>query len=485
MTIILSSANVLAHKEGLKHKNLSISESKELLEHVQYLLSDRETIDYEDPKFNLILSKYDYDLFKIYRSFIEFDKSDKTLADINNAAKFLDLSCDNLDIETIFTQFFRKMSHNLIGRDLEDLLPENLYDSWYEGYRYIKIPLWLVKKYPHIVNYTNGPNCLSVNSKFSIKNLKEFNEFISKFANIHNGYITPMHGHQKINSYLITKDFINVVSFNPRRYVEHNLKYGECAKKSFKERMLYSEKNSYLTIEKRLLYEEFLEYLPKFSRALKDYFDSNDFLDYSDQVDNIISHYICEHTEQDDDYDPLVVNLIALSDASNINDLKPLIQTLNKDRKSEFLRHAVTANLDFDFIKWLIKNGADTNYKFKFRGETPLMASFRNIKVMKLLLKCGADINAQNKKSETALFYAIKFNNLEAVKILIDKGANVNAFTDPSVPVLDNTDFVSTPLIWAERYASKEIINLLIKHQAKEGSADPKKIKEWIDKGPS
>ena len=113
------------------------------------------------------------------------------------------------------------------------------------------------------------------------------------------------------------------------------------------------------------------------------------------------------------------------------------------------------------------------------------MASFRNTEVMKLLLKAGAKTEVNNKKNETALFYAIKFNNLEAVKILIDNGANVNAFTDPKViNVVDNTDFINTPLIYAKRYASKDIIDLLIARGAKEGPADPEKVKKWINEGP-
>jgi ankyrin repeat protein len=178
-----------------------------------------------------------------------------------------------------------------------------------------------------------------------------------------------------------------------------------------------------------------------------------------------------------DDYDPTVVNFMALFGVDKINDLKSFIKNLGIDRKSEFLHHAVAANLNFDFINWLIQNGANVN--FKFRNETVLMASFRNPKIMKLLLKNGANIEEQNKEKETALFFAIKFNNLESVKILIDNGANVNALT-----VFDNIYSSKTPLVYAKRYASREIIDLLIKHGAKDGPADPEKVQAWIDEGP-
>ena len=256
INIIFSTASVFACEEKPEPPKLSLAESKQLLADVQYLLSDKETIDYVDPRLNEILNKYEhkYKLFKIYKAFIEFDKSNKTKEDINRAADFLQCHRDNLHEETILREFFCKMTHRLLGRDLSHFLPEDPDESWDQGYKYIKIPLWLVRKYPYIVNSTNGPYTLTVNAKHSIKNLKEFNDFMSKFANIHHGYLTPMHGRQKINSYLTTKHFIDVISFNPRLYVEHDLKYGECARKSFKERMLYSEKDSYLTIENRLRY---------------------------------------------------------------------------------------------------------------------------------------------------------------------------------------------------------------------------------------
>ena len=84
-TTLLLNARISACEEPIKSKILNLAESEQLLEDVQYLLSDKETIDYNDPRLNEILNKYDYNLFKIYKAFIEFDKSDKTQTDIDKA----------------------------------------------------------------------------------------------------------------------------------------------------------------------------------------------------------------------------------------------------------------------------------------------------------------------------------------------------------------------------------------------------------------
>jgi hypothetical protein len=493
--MLFSNTSVFAYEKESKQLQLTLEESQQLLEDVQYLLSDKETIDYDDLKLNKMLNKHQhkYDLFKIYKAFIEFDKSAKIKEDTDKAKNILldhfnkiNQYCywseDSSDEANIMNHFLSLISGGELTDDLAHLLPGEREKNYNNGYKYIKIPLWLMLKHPQIISI-DGVYTLTVNAKNSIKNLKEFDDFMSHFAKIHLGYLTPFAGHQKINAYLNTKHFIDIISFDPKQYI--NTQIGICAKQSFNERMLYSEKVSYLSIKHRLKYEKFLESLHRFSSALSRYYQTNyDLSNYSNQTDNIISYYVCDHTEQNyDEYDPTVVNFMALSGIHKINDLRSLIKTLGVEYKSEFLHHAVVANLDFNFIHWLIQNGADVNYKF--RNETALMASFRNIEVMKLLIKSGVNIAAENKAKETALFYAIKFNNLEAVTFLIDIGANINATTVPKAISSDKRPFSKTPLIYAKRYASKEVVDLLIKHGAKDGSADPDVAKEWIALGHS
>lgn len=487
LLLIISFANIsiasTIYSSAVQEK-LTPSKSKQIREDVQYLLSDKETIDYEDSRLNAILNKYSdrYKLFKVYKDFIEFDKSNV----ISDSQK-------NSEIQDKFDSFLRMMSHSAIAQDgLDEALQEDIDSACYNGYRYIKIPLWLVRKYPKIVNGKGFYN-LSVNSENSIRKLPEFQNFMDNFSKIHPGYLTPKHGKQEINSYLMTRYFVNVVSFNPSAYIKHY----DTAKKSFKDHMLYVEQESYLSIERRLKYERFLASLKKFSSALSRYYQENHGISrYATQTDIILSTYVFDHKGREsmynkkdscdpDYYDPTLVNFIIMVGVDNVNYLKPVIKDLGIESKSEILRHAVLANIDIDFIKWLINNGSDPNYPFKqFQYEYPLITSFRNVDVMKLLIESGAKIDASNITGETALFYAIKFNNLEAVRLLINNGANVNAKTNPKIRHIDNADFINTPLIYAKRYASQEIVELLVNHEAEHGPADPQKIDEWIAQGP-
>ena len=77
-------------------------------------------------------------------------------------------------------------------------------------------------------------------------------------------------------------------------------------------------------------------------------------------------------------------------------------------------------NTYLKIIKFLIKNGANVNAKGKY-GDTPLFKA-PNLEIAKLLIKHGADVNAQNSYSETPLF---KAPNFEIVKLLIENGADV------------------------------------------------------------
>ena len=84
-----------------------------------------------------------------------------------------------------------------------------------------------------------------------------------------------------------------------------------------------------------------------------------------------------------------------------------------------------------DFIKYLVKNGADINERHYDNGPTPLMFAITSEKkeLIKALLENGADINAQSSDPESALILAIKNNSFEMVKFLIEQGANVDALT--------------------------------------------------------
>lgn len=87
-------------------------------------------------------------------------------------------------------------------------------------------------------------------------------------------------------------------------------------------------------------------------------------------------------------------------------------------------------------IKSLLKQGADINAMID-DGNALMYASLGgHIKVVELLIKHGADVDAVDKLSQTALMMASYTGYLDVVKALVAAGADVNAKNDGGMTAL-------------------------------------------------
>ena len=130
-------------------------------------------------------------------------------------------------------------------------------------------------------------------------------------------------------------------------------------------------------------------------------------------------------------------------------------QTLTPLHVALWYRHEGVAEV-------LIDKGADINAKDK-SGYTPLhFAAIKgNSKSAALLITKGADVNVKSRAGQTPLHLAADYGYKDVIELLIAKGADVNVQTGS-----DNA------LSLAQKKRHQEIVELLLKHGAKEPTLD-------------
>lgn|GEM_PF-5383627 len=83
---------------------------------------------------------------------------------------------------------------------------------------------------------------------------------------------------------------------------------------------------------------------------------------------------------------------------------------------------------DFDAVKALLDKGASLDQATGWRQDTELMiaAEYRQLPIVKELLRRNVNVNKQNKEGKTALMEACHQGSLEVTKELLANGAQVN-----------------------------------------------------------
>lgn len=106
----------------------------------------------------------------------------------------------------------------------------------------------------------------------------------------------------------------------------------------------------------------------------------------------------------------------------------------------------------FRIVKLLIKMGADVT-QANHNGGTCLINSVHNYHLIKYILSHGADINASDHESKTALHYAIHQGRTEACKLLLQEGA------DPMLTANNNDDALQLSCIGGHVDIFKHLIS--------------------------
>ena len=126
-----------------------------------------------------------------------------------------------------------------------------------------------------------------------------------------------------------------------------------------------------------------------------------------------------------------------------------------------FIRAAERGNLRI--LKQMLKKGANVN-SYDEDGKTAftLAAEHGHSEAMGVLIEAGADVNKDDSRWDTPLCYAVKNNHVECVSLLIESGADVNKHGSRG----------KTPLIIASKNGHDEAVRLLVEAGADLNQSD-------------
>ncbi len=138
---------------------------------------------------------------------------------------------------------------------------------------------------------------------------------------------------------------------------------------------------------------------------------------------------------------PIKAMLVPLSSTPENQKLSQFINAINQNniaQTRELLREGMSPNagifraIDLDspiqMLKLLIEFNVDVNIEHGTTTNTPLMiaAQANRIKLCRLLIQHGAEINKTNRWGKTALYFAGKNNHIAVCKLLLEHGATID-----------------------------------------------------------
>ncbi len=161
------------------------------------------------------------------------------------------------------------------------------------------------------------------------------------------------------------------------------------------------------------------------------------------QTSPLTNKHIGKHLTSNRAVKQLIDNVInALNDENSenckkkyvdINLLKDLIEDYNFNINLKDL-HIACRDGNIDKVQLLIKNGVNVNTRDENHGMTPLLivcyslpiSYSLSIKIARLLLDNGAEVNQTNKDGTTPLYITCQKGHVDMARLLLEKGAKVN-----------------------------------------------------------
>ncbi len=446
-----------------KQKELNDKIDLEAAKILPLFITDKEAIDMQDQSMLDKLKNCNLDVCKAYCNFFEY-KNSKKIDEVLESSLYIRLSDRSL---------FDDLKHSRLNR------AKDYIDA---------VPLWLVLQSPNVLESMYERYSFDVKSPYSVRQLPEFEHLASIMTKMGGDHWSGGMCHLSSGTIVIDigareDNVLNYLSFAPR-------KFGYGYSEAVTNNLIHLKVWSLEGLWNKHLYQEFEDAFDKAAIALAGYYAEHfgDSEHWSQDSRRLLGQYVrftFSHTSKADNK-----AFKALSSGS----IKLHTKDFTQQDWNDLLGMAIIADVPFKTIEWIIKSGADANSEYC--GEVPIMKAVLRPDVLELLLKSGANVDTELKWGKTALFYAAQYNSIEAVKILLDYGADINhaiksndvlltlcekeysILGEPSMQTMTVTDF--TPLVYAMRYGSREMQELLKKNSANLGGAQKDRMDKWI-----
>ena len=452
-------------------------------------------LDTANPQLAGFLQSCPYKVCKIYKAFLAFEASPKGQGDIRKAVEALRACANQGDTATILPFEDQKspsddeITQSFLGEMTSEQITQDMPLSLASE---VGIPAWLALKYPEIFD---GPwDRTSLTTFLAQTALDDFDAFMNKMER--GRWVTtlycPWQGSIRIDLGIHQRVMFYEMHLAPARVLAKARPRDE----SLEPLRMWSFMGLWNTRTFARFQNEFDEAV----KALQGYYQREYArAHYAPHAQEIVSWYVGERFSQKCfSGDERFAYEIVTTCKGDIPGLKDKTQHLGKNGWNALLHMAILAGFPVETIAWIIEKGAGVNTPFY--DETCLMKAVGRPDVLRLLLEKGADPKAATLYGKTALFYAVQYGSIEAVRVLLGAGAPVNdAILDlGSLEALYNAQLSQsdsqydalpekvadfTPLVYALRYGTCAMQEILLAHGATLGKAPRERIQEWLMAG--